>query len=141
MMRVRLLAGMVAIALAAPAPAQEEVGTTEQGQTAAPNVSLDRPQPGTCGAAPSVAQINRLVPVIRRMFPQPRSFDDALKGEIRKSCQRNRAAAYLLRVIAANNWAAEPVASATGAVCKRVMISFDRISKSDGGCADARIFG
>lgn len=107
-MRTALVIALLVSAVATTAPGQEHLGTTWQAQTVAPNVTLDRPQPASCGAAPSVTQINRMVLVVRRMFPQPAAFDGTLTSEIRKPCPRNYTGAYLIHLIANNSWTFVP---------------------------------
>ncbi|QYE34415.1 hypothetical protein KZX46_16785 [Polymorphobacter sp. PAMC 29334] len=105
-MRFALFIGLIVVW---PTSASAEtVGTSQQAQTVAPSVALDRPQALTCGAAPAADQINRLVPVVRQMFPDPHGFNAGLAAEVGQPCQRNRAAAYLINVIAGNNWAFTP---------------------------------
>ncbi|MGI4875942.1 MAG: hypothetical protein ACRYG4_00480, partial [Janthinobacterium lividum] len=106
-MRFALFIGLIVSVLAAPACA-EQLGMSQSAQTVAPNIALDRPQALSCGAAPGADQINRLVPVVRQMFPDPHVFNAGLAAEVRQTCQRNRAATYLVNVIAANNWAFLP---------------------------------
>jgi hypothetical protein len=90
-----------------PALAQEHVGVSRQAQTVAASIPIPAPpnQDATCGPAPTPADLNYAVGQIRLRFPdKTASFDNNLANAYRNRCPRNAAAAYLIHLVANNQF-------------------------------------